>query len=1429
MGKSMWKRMAVLTLAVAMIIEPTCVVHAAENDAENIAEITVLEETTGYSSVEALQDAISKVSEKEFSIRLLKDISTEGHGMFIIPEKKTVTLDLNGCSVNRHLTNAEYDVKSDGEVLIAKEESKLTIIDSDPERIHTGILKGKENNKIWAEEAGGEVKIAGGIITGGASNDGGGGITIKNDASVTMKGGTIAGNYSSMGGGGVLLKNDDSRFVLDGGNILYNGAKGQRGGGVKVENGFMEVISGDICHNWASASKDTDGDGGGIHINYESDRVLYIHGKDTSEDGKESRSVNISDNFAEDEGGGIYLNEGTSTIRNAAIENNTAWDGEKASGGGGIMINDDGTSASPTAIAGCYINNNKTLDSDPGDSEGDGGGIGISNEGHVQIANCLITNNDAADEGGGIYFDASGDDCSIVDSTVTGNHAKRDGGGVYIEDTVTLEGVLIVKDNTADDGRNNLCKWSLKSSLAIGALSANSELFVSNEWGDGEIISKSKTSGSAKGMFSDKDYHFEKDNDPKSSDYRHIKQMAGKTTPEDQKTRVNVWRHVNKNTGRTETNLGSTMTEEENMDPVNGSPVYSGYLRAADCLNTGEDENYTFKFYYSDGLFFNDFDAYDQHLATLTTSLSMASGAASKGITKMNDPAEQRNRFNYLTQAFSDIGCTNESMYVNDCYLRKPEKDTMGVAMANKTIYKDGITSDENAFLLIPIFVRSYNYGPEWISNFTLGDGSEQNGEAYGFSTSADIVMADVETYISQHTEVADAIKEGKAIFWLGGYSRGGGVTNLVSKRLTDIYTGGAEGTDTGNKVIAYCVAAPQGGTEELDKEGGYTNIHNIINKSDIVPYVAPNEMGLKRYGIDHFLPGGAAGEIKTETKKWGPDDKTLTLYSDNTDYEVSYSNDSYMGLRSKFIKQLNVTIPNNEFNDYFHPATINYFWSTEYTNWVPIFGKDLITEESDSSLSTKAKFCQELWARLLKYSANSENAGHDWSKGDNKHKDAKDYRWFYANERKAHFYPGSKYNEEGSATLEETLGTLLGIAMGGEKELDLSNLVDLTGAVEDIALDAYDELIGDLYTDPSASGYTKWIDKIWGLLTEDLSESQKAKGYQNLKDILGEDIDKAESVYPTLLALVFDLVNDDYNDEDQNLLGTLAYNVNDLINDHIINIAWVRADDSWYNKDGDTVYKMNVSADSPEAPAAVLSAATKGGDETEIASGKASEALSSQKLYLRAQPGAAIYYDMTVDGEEVASDELYQGAKGIALPADKAVKITTYAKAYDQKGSGAEYTVNVTDAKYAVGTVHTVKGNKYKILSTKAGKLTVALTKAKNAKNVAIPASVNINKKSYSVVQANAKAFTAKAIRTVTIGKNIAKIKKNAFSRSKATKMIVKTKKLKKATVKGSLKGSKIKTVQVKVGKKKVNRTYVKKYKKIFTKKNAGKKVKVK
>lgn len=125
-------------------------------------------------------------------------------------------------------------------------------------------------------------------------------------------------------------------------------------------------------------------------------------------------------------------------------------------------------------------------------------------------------------------------------------------------------------------------------------------------------------------------------------------------------------------------------------------------------------------------------------------------------------------------------------------------------------------------------------------------------------------------------------------------------------------------------------------------------------------------------------------------------------------------------------------------------------------------------------------------------------------------------------------------------------------------------------------------------------------------------------------------------------------------------------------------------------------------------------------------------------------------------------------------------------------------------------GDRYVVSGQAYKVTKAASAKTagTVTFTKAKNARNITVPASVKLKDgKSYTVTQIGAKAF----------------------AQSKAVKITVKTGKLTKKTVKNSLKGSKVKTVSVKVGNKKANNTYVKKYKKIFTKKNAGKKVTVK
>lgn len=135
-----------------------------------------------------------------------------------------------------------------------------------------------------------------------------------------------------------------------------------------------------------------------------------------------------------------------------------------------------------------------------------------------------------------------------------------------------------------------------------------------------------------------------------------------------------------------------------------------------------------------------------------------------------------------------------------------------------------------------------------------------------------------------------------------------------------------------------------------------------------------------------------------------------------------------------------------------------------------------------------------------------------------------------------------------------------------------------------------------------------------------------------------------------------------------------------------------------------------------------------------------------------------------------------------------------------------------------------------YKVLTaatdTSTGTVQYTASKATSKTSVTVPATVAINGGTYKVVSTKASAFSkCTKAKSITVGKNVKKLNASTFKACKKLKKVtVKSKLLSKAaSAKNSFKGCKSAKIAVKVnvGTKAVNKSYVKKYKKVFTAKN--------
>ena len=230
---------------------------------------------------------------------------------------------------------------------------------------------------------------------------------------------------------------------------------------------------------------------------------------------------------------------------------------------------------------------------------------------------------------------------------------------------------------------------------------------------------------------------------------------------------------------------------------------------------------------------------YNPELASASACLALSGFSTATSTYYKNADSNAKNLFKVL-------GFNN--YLANEYGTKVPTDSSFGVFIASKQI---------NDYTLIGITVRGSGYMMEWASNFNIGNNDEF---AQGFFEASEIYLNFLKSYIERYN-ITGNIK-----IWTAGYSRGGATVNLATGRIDDGLLNNEniisdKVSYTKDDIYSYCYEAPAGKVIDLNqneifvKGSNYSNIHNILNLNDPVPFVAPLEFSFVRYGEDLFLP----------------------------------------------------------------------------------------------------------------------------------------------------------------------------------------------------------------------------------------------------------------------------------------------------------------------------------------------------------------------------------------------------------------------------------------------------------------------------------------------------------------------------------------------------------------------------------------------
>ena len=203
-------------------------------------------------------------------------------------------------------------------------------------------------------------------------------------------------------------------------------------------------------------------------------------------------------------------------------------------------------------------------------------------------------------------------------------------------------------------------------------------------------------------------------------------------------------------------------------------------------------------YYYSDSYFNKSSKLENEHLRTFALSLALSF-----------NPTNRKDRNNYnIDKIFEELSFENIEYYD----LNEFNKNTIGTAISHKKL--------NNKFELVTVVLRGAGYKEEWESNLDVGE----NGNIKGFDDASKIVLSRLEDYLNKYN-----INDYKLL--ITGYSRAGAISGLMGVYIDNNLE---EYNIKEDNLFVYSFESPRYSSDNII----YENIHNVINKSDIVTYV---------------------------------------------------------------------------------------------------------------------------------------------------------------------------------------------------------------------------------------------------------------------------------------------------------------------------------------------------------------------------------------------------------------------------------------------------------------------------------------------------------------------------------------------------------------------------------------------------------------